>query len=877
MIKRCWKKLKRKYKGECIMYHKNVCLIIVVFIIMVAISPIVSTISASAENPAKGSGVLDIDVSKKSVRLGETVTIFASFRVADTRTHTIKLEVFDTNGINRDSSEKTIDPSPNTQLLTRELQIKHLWPVGEYWAVVTLLSNGKLIDRKEENFHVSAMGKKHGEVAALVYEDFISDDLEFLNYDYDIYDETNIQDLFIEKTIYQYKSILVGSYATDKPIIRSTLAENREKLEEYIDDGGGVVVLAQHDYVTWLHKNLALPIVAVDHMHGWLHGDKLGGQIDWYTAESDLPYNPNDLDEYKGGDTAASNLYSRCFYTEGIGWPTSTDDAEIELFTCNDYRIVTMEEWFWDTDLSVWMAKDYGKGGRISLTTIPIDEQCGSIEKNFYSNRWTVDNMIEWTESNLHRVNVRIFPEEVRVNPDESTEVVIMVTNSGNEKCDIDVVVKTGVTRGKVKASWVDWIMESLEDVPPGDVKVLKLEIKPQEGEDPDEYSFDVEAVPTKDSGESEKVTGTVKVNPYKNLKMTIGTGETKYESNELVRIRGSIENTGNIDLKNIAGKISIVGPGNVHVDDIAIFTGVELDAGETTTFMALNSYKMVTWDVEDSPHGKYTSGVYFFDRGNLLAKKNATFVIEEDMGTKVTPIFTDASSYDEDERIVITRGKFENIGNVVIEGTFVIKIQEFGKNGWKDKKTVVDTYHKLGPGEEVDLKEIWEDAGGWKAKGDDDKSYRVYAAILGSDGKPIEYGDWMEDEEIETVSLFRIRNDDAGSWFEDLIDAIDIFDVFDDDDNFLEGGIFDIFGDDDSDDDDKESFFEEFFDQIFGDSNDEAHAETTQIDSNVAGEPTVVDKNRSDEQSSEAQDGTRDRNDGVELCWDIADEEYEI
>lgn len=851
------------------MFHRKVCLIVIVLVLVGAIS-IPEPTFLSAESSARESEVLGIDISEKSVRLGESTTIFVSVQFPGTTALNVELNVFDPDGIIKDFSEETIPASPNTQLLAKKILIGQSWRVGDYRAVATLSSSSRLIDRKEETFHVTSMGKKHGEVAAIVHEDFISDDLEFLNYDYDIYNEANIRDLFIEKNIYQYKSVLIGSYATDNPIIRRTLMEGREKVEEYVDDGGGVVVLAQNDYVGWLHKDLALPVVGIDYMFkdSWLHGDaEFGNQIDWYSAESDLAYSPNDLDEYKGKETKVSRLYSRCFYTGGVGWPTSTDDSDVEIFTCNKYRIIAMDEWFWDKDLSIWMAKNYGKG-KITLTTIPFDSLCGSVGKSFYNNRWALDNMLEWAEKDLYRVDVKIFPEEVNINPDETVRVAIIVMNTGNDECDIDVVIKTGMTEGRVRAGWVDWVTESLEDVLPGEVNILYLEIEPPEGEDPGEYLFDVEAIPTEDPSESEEVTGRVEVNPLMELEITIGTGETKYDANELVGIRGSIENTGNIDLIDVSGKIEIIGPDNVHVEDLAIFTDIELDAGEKVSFMTLNSYKLVTWDTEDNPVGRYTAAVYFFEDANLLASKSAEFGIEEDIEAEVKPIFTDASSYEEDERVVVTDGEFKNIGNTVIEGTLVIKIQEFGKDGWKDKKTIVDTYHKLRPGEKVDLKEIWEKGGGWKAKGKEDKSYRVYAAILGPDKKPIEYGDWLEEEEIETFSLFRIREENAESWFEDIFDWIFGGDDNDDDNNFFED-FFDIF-DSDDDDDNNNNFFEDFFDWIFGDSDDESSAETTQIDSNVVGEPTI------EENGAEEDKTTQDGNDEIEMYWEIIDE-YEI
>ncbi|MBU4266943.1 MAG: hypothetical protein KKE96_06920, partial [Candidatus Altiarchaeota archaeon] len=65
------------------------------------------------------------------------------------------------------------------------------------------------------------------------YSDYVTDDLDYLGYSYDSYDEDNIQDLFSNNKILEYKVLLISYfaatsqlYSTQSSVIHDAFIEN---------------------------------------------------------------------------------------------------------------------------------------------------------------------------------------------------------------------------------------------------------------------------------------------------------------------------------------------------------------------------------------------------------------------------------------------------------------------------------------------------------------------------------------------------------------------------------------------------------------------------------------------------------------------------
>ena len=233
-------------------------------------------------------------------------------------------------------------------------------------------------------------------VSVSQYKFNVIDDLYYLGYSYDLYDESNVASLFdgSPTKIYDYDVVLSGSYAftsttyTEKAdAIRSVFEENDAILKDYVETGGGLIILAEHDY-SWLPIELS----AYTDL-----GDRNGGLIDHFYAEHPVAKSPNYLTHYGRTQTTigTNDLYAHHFSI----W----EDKPVGTRYGNVYQSVAMDDWpsgwpnYW-SDVTTWLAGELGNG-KVTLTTMLLDYYSGNSDvkwKTFYRARLAIDNMIWW-------------------------------------------------------------------------------------------------------------------------------------------------------------------------------------------------------------------------------------------------------------------------------------------------------------------------------------------------------------------------------------------------------------------------------------------------------------------------------------------------
>ena len=211
------------------------------------------------------------------------------------------------------------------------------------------------------------------------------DDLYYLDYSYDLYDESNVGNLFDGNPaeIYGYDVVLSGRYSftsTTYPeeagAIRSVFVENAAILKDYVETGGGLIVLAEHDY-SWLPIELS----AYTDL-----GDRTGGEINYY-SEHAIVKGPNYL-KLKT-HVPEDDLYAHHFSI----WENKPVGTRYGI-----YESIARDDWTWVSDVTTWLAGNLGKG-RITLTTMRLDYYSGNEDvkwKTFYRARLAIDNMIWW-------------------------------------------------------------------------------------------------------------------------------------------------------------------------------------------------------------------------------------------------------------------------------------------------------------------------------------------------------------------------------------------------------------------------------------------------------------------------------------------------
>jgi len=220
----------------------------------------------------------------------------------------------------------------------------------------------------------------------------VIDDLYHLDYSYDVYDESNMANLFDDSPakIYGYDVVLAGSYtftSTTHPekaeAIKSVFVENAAILKDYVETGGGLIILAEHDY-SWLPIELS----AYTDL-----GDRAGGLIDHFYPDHPVIKSPNYLTHYGRTQTTIGthDLYSHHFSI----WENKPVGTRY-----GKYQSVAMDDWPWPwSDVTTWLAGEFGKG-KVTLTTMLLDYYSGNENvkwKTFYRARLAIDNMIWWT------------------------------------------------------------------------------------------------------------------------------------------------------------------------------------------------------------------------------------------------------------------------------------------------------------------------------------------------------------------------------------------------------------------------------------------------------------------------------------------------
>ena len=226
-------------------------------------------------------------------------------------------------------------------------------------------------------------------VSVLPYKFDVIDDLYHLGYSYDLYDESNVAGLFDGDSakIYDYDVVLSGSYtftSTTYPeeaeAIRSVFVENDAILKDYVETGGGLIILAEHDY-SWLPIELS----AYTDL-----GNRTGGEINYYSEHAILK-SPNYLKHYGASQTHVpkDNIYVHHFSI----WENEPVGTRYGI-----YESVARDDWTWVSDVTTWLAGNLGKG-RITLSTMLLDYYSGNEDvkwKTFYRARLAIDNMIWW-------------------------------------------------------------------------------------------------------------------------------------------------------------------------------------------------------------------------------------------------------------------------------------------------------------------------------------------------------------------------------------------------------------------------------------------------------------------------------------------------
>lgn len=259
------------------------------------------------------------------------------------------------------------------------------WTASVYFDSIERASLAKIRVKTEEEVE----GK-----AALVcispYQSYSSDDFNYLGYPYDLYNEDNISNLFSgdPEKIFEYDLLFIGYYAAssqqysgEAAIIRYYLLSSANTVDEYVREGGGLIVMAQYDY-SWLPPTLSSYTEL---------GERVGGGISEYYEAHTIVHNPNELASYVNQHPPDDDLnfnHFRQWESENVGTQHGI------------YVSIARDIWFWYTDVTTWIAGEYSDG-RVTLTTMHLDLYSGHPDtygKPFYDRRLALENMIHWVE-----------------------------------------------------------------------------------------------------------------------------------------------------------------------------------------------------------------------------------------------------------------------------------------------------------------------------------------------------------------------------------------------------------------------------------------------------------------------------------------------
>jgi len=221
------------------------------------------------------------------------------------------------------------------------------------------------------------------------YQGYLSSDLDYLGYSYEVYNEQNVTDLFAGSPvkIYSYDVVLIGRYAMTSVaytaaanILKRAFVNNAATLLNYIKLGGGLVILAESSY-SWLPSELAQNTEL---------GVRDGNEINTYYVSHPIVTSVKDLTAYTGSETnVGTNILYQYHFSQWEDEETGTPHGI--------YVSIARDDWTLQTDITVWIAGEYGHG-KISITTMDLDYLSGLISKTFYNNRYALDNMIWWAK-----------------------------------------------------------------------------------------------------------------------------------------------------------------------------------------------------------------------------------------------------------------------------------------------------------------------------------------------------------------------------------------------------------------------------------------------------------------------------------------------
>ncbi|HDI53262.1 MAG TPA: hypothetical protein ENF89_03810 [Candidatus Bathyarchaeota archaeon] len=257
------------------------------------------------------------------------------------------------------------------------------------------------------------------------YREFYIDDLNYLNYPYDEFNESNIGMLFMDLSLYD--AIFVTSFAAtsasypeEAGVIRRSFIDNSENLLEYVEGGGGLILLAEYNY-SWLPSQLS------EYLNISIYA---GSEIDLY-ADHPITSWPICLDYYTNSLTRppSYDLYGGYFHL----WEDEEIGTSHGIFTA----IAGDKEPTGDT-LTTWVAGIYGDG-RITATTMILDFLSGNPDTEnmtFYNGRIVLDNMLRWTLGMPHPM---IFIEEVNPMRGSYGERIIVIGSDATPEAEIEL------------------------------------------------------------------------------------------------------------------------------------------------------------------------------------------------------------------------------------------------------------------------------------------------------------------------------------------------------------------------------------------------------------------------------------------------------
>ena len=235
-------------------------------------------------------------------------------------------------------------------------------------------------------------------VSVSPYEDYTTDDLDYLNYPYDVFNESNINSLF--ENIDDYDNIVVGYFAAsstgyeiESSIIENSFIDNNVILANFLSRGGSLVVLSQWDY-TWLPDQVAQYLDL---------GSRNGGEINVYAPDAfEFPIH---LDRFKDDYTNIQDpdLYRTHFQT----WENEPISTSKGVLTSS-----IIDYWSFSSDVTTCLEGQYGDG-YILITTMELDyisESASSQDMPFFEERILLDNFFWKATSKSHTTIKNIIP-----------------------------------------------------------------------------------------------------------------------------------------------------------------------------------------------------------------------------------------------------------------------------------------------------------------------------------------------------------------------------------------------------------------------------------------------------------------------------------